>query len=73
MRTPTREQLAVVASRPAGRVRIEKLREEMEQQHAKALQQLEIGREAIAMVEAIRDTSAQVLADIAAVTGEVRA
>jgi len=54
-------------------VRIEKLREEMEQQHAKALQQLEIGREAIAMVEAIRDTSAQVLADIAAVTGEVRA
>lgn len=73
MKAPTREQIRLIATGPNGKAKVRELREMAQRYHTGAVKQLAEHEAARQKVERVRDQTAQILADIAAVTGQVQA
>ena len=73
MKAPTRDQIRLIANGPNGKRKIEELRAMAEKYHSGAVEQLSKHEAARKRVEIVRDKTAKILADIAALTGEVKA
>lgn len=72
MKAPTRDQIRLIANGPNGKRKIDELRAMAERYHKGAVEQLSKHEAARRRVEIVRDETAKILADIAAVTGEVK-
>jgi len=73
MKAPTRDQIRLIAQGPNGKRKLDELRSMAEQYHKGAIEHLTKHEAARRRVEIVRDETAKILADIAEVTGEVRA